>query len=176
MCMSPIYSLYILCWMAQVRAPLEDAQEPLCQRRQQNMQAPSFWFRLGSIHGAQSNPALWWLSNAWIRLVLWNSGKLTTCKWLIFCWTRQKSLLLTATILTAVTCLTSIARIFIQRIGTKQIIWEHKGRLISPLHPTIHDMVQFKLVTSPCNLLIFPCQRHSQPCIYRGRISLAALQ
>ena len=47
---------------------------------------------------------------------------------------------------------------FIQKIGQKQIIWEYRGRLISPLYPAIPDVARFKLVTSPCNLLIFPCQ------------------
>ena len=61
---------------------------------------------------------------------------------------------------TVVMCVgvTSLAGRFIQKIGQKQILWEYKGRLISPLHPAIHYVVQFKLVTSPCNLLIFPCQ------------------
>lgn len=53
---------------------------------------------------------------------------------------------------------TSFTGRFIQKTGQKQIIWEYKGRLISPLHPTVHYVLQFKLVTSLCNLLIFPCQ------------------
>lgn len=64
---------------------------------------------------------------------------------------------------------TSLAGRFIQKISQKQIIWEYKGRLISPLHPTIHYMVQFKLVTSPCNLLIFPCQEVLASAVFTAR-------
>lgn len=57
---------------------------------------------------------------------------------------------------------------------------KRKGGLISqtpaPPTPSIHCVVQFKLVTSSCNLLISLVRRRSQHWIYSKGIRLAALQ
>lgn len=77
----------------------EDAQQPLCQRRQGNMQAPSCTV-LSGLHSWSTKQACFLVAVECIdQAGLWSWEKLRACKWLIFCWTRQKSLPLTATTL-----------------------------------------------------------------------------
>lgn len=113
--------------------------------------------------GSRSIPACWCPSSAQIRLVVSSWEKLRTCKLLILCLGKRLCLLHLPPYFQSeavVMCVgvTSPAGRLIQKIGRKQIIWEYKGRLISPLRSPIFNVVQFKPVTSPCNLLIFPCR------------------
>lgn len=71
---------------------------------------------------------------------------------------------------------TSLAGSFIQKIGQKQIIWDYKGRLISPLSPLFITWCSSSLLPPHVICSFSLVRRRSQRCIYSKGIRLAALQ
>lgn len=137
--------------------------------------------RDGAILGSHSNPAFWCPSSAPITLVVSSWEELRTCKLLISCLGERICLLHLPPYSQSgavVMCVgvTSPAGRFIQKIGQKQIIWEYKGRQISPLHPPIFMWCSSSLLP-PRVICSFSLVRRRWPrCIYRRGIRLAALQ